>query len=104
MAAHMARLSLPILLTLLAVGCGGEQTRLSHQELIEEAGAVCSRVDDEVESLPAPQSLEELSELLDQLIPMSEQGIDDLQALKPPATDEETYDVWSGKWSQPSLP
>ena len=76
-------------------GCGGD--RLTKEEYIAQADAICKEGNEKMLALAAPTGLEEVAELAGQAIEIQEQAVADLRALKPPEADEailnEAYDL-----------
>jgi hypothetical protein len=83
---------------MLAAGCGtdeggdgaGEAQRLTKEEYVEEADAICKEANDRIAALPEPQSTDQLAELGQQVIDIGQAELDRLRALRPPAADEAT--------------
>jgi hypothetical protein len=79
--------------TLLA-GCGGSSKRLSKEEYASKADAICAKYNEQVKKLDTPSNLDELVSVADETIPILDKAIDDLQKLKPPASEQGTADRW----------
>jgi len=76
---------------LLLAGCGGGDERLSRAEFVEGATAICDSVDQRVEALGEPQSLEEVETLGQELGEILDEGLGELRELEPPEELEEPY-------------
>jgi hypothetical protein len=86
-----AFLAVALVATAAACGGGGDD-RLSQEEFQKQANAICNKYDDKIQALGSPSSAEEISGFVDQVIPLLQQGIAELRALKPPAEAEDDYD------------
>ncbi len=84
-----------VAIALLAAGCGDD--RLTKEEYIAQADAICKEGNEKMLALAVPTGLEEVAELAGQAIEIQEQAVADLRALKPPEADEailnEAYDL-----------
>ena len=82
--------------TALAVGagCGGGGDRLSREELVSEADAICAEYEAELGALAEPESLADFERLVQDAKPIVENGIESLQALEPPEDLEDEFDEW----------
>ena len=83
--------------TALAVGagCGGDgDDRLSREELVSEADAICAEYEAELGTLAEPESLADFERLVQDAKPIVENGIESLQALNPPEDLEDEFDEW----------
>ncbi len=77
-----------------AAGCGGGGDRLSRDELVSEADAICADYEAELEGLAEPESLADFERLVQDAKPIVETGVEELRALEPPEDLEEEYDEW----------
>ena len=78
-----------------AAGCGGDGgDRLSREELVSEADAICAEYEAELEGLAEPESLEDFQRLVQDAKPIVEDGIESLRGLEPPEDLEDEYDEW----------
>jgi len=79
---------------MLAAGCGGGGggDRLSREELITQADAICAKYEEQLNALETPQSLEDIERLAEEGKPIVENGVNELKALEPPADLEEQWD------------
>jgi hypothetical protein len=76
----------------LAAGCGGgSDGRLSKQEFLQQANAICKRYDAKVAALGSPSSPADIPRFVEKGIPVIQQGIAELRALRPPADLESDY-------------
>jgi hypothetical protein len=87
---------LPLLLALalLAAGCGGGGSRLSKQELVAKADAICTDYNAKFNALGQPNSMDELKSFADKALPIAKEGREKLGELKPPKVIEDTYNEW----------
>ncbi len=76
----------------LAAGCGGSGDgggdggdRLTKEEYIQQADAICADANQKIEALGEPQDFDELAALGEQALSVSEQSLDSLRTLTPPA-------------------
>jgi hypothetical protein len=80
-----------ITLALILAGCGGGggDDRLSKEEFIAAADAICKEANDRIEALGEP-TLENVSEYVTEAEAISREQLGALRALRPPAEDEAT--------------
>lgn len=78
---------------LTAAGCGGGGSggRLSQAEFEQLANAICAKYDRQIEALGEPASAAELSQFVENAIPIIERGVAELRAVEPPEESEEKY-------------
>jgi hypothetical protein len=78
-------------------GATTESQRLTKEEYIAQADAICQEADAKIDAVPEPQSTEELAEYGEQVVEIGQDQLDRLRALEPPQTDEgtinEAYDL-----------
>jgi hypothetical protein len=77
----------------LAAGCGGS-SRLSHDEFVEQADAVCARYDAAVGKLRTPRTLTEVERYTRRVIPIYRRALAELAALEPPEVDVARVRAW----------
>jgi hypothetical protein len=98
-----SRIRVSLLATAVAIGlaaCGGDggdgggngDARLSEEEFTRSANAICRKYDGELEALGDPQTAAEVGEALDEAVPIIEDGVAELRALRPPEESEAQYD------------
>lgn len=76
-----------------AAGCGGGGgDRLSKEEFQQKANAVCKRYDAKIAALGQPASPADIPDFVEKGIPVIQQGIAELRALRPPADLQADYD------------
>ena len=83
---------------LFAAACGSDESsnadggaeRLTKEEYIAQADAICQEANAAIEAVPEPQSAEELAEYGEQVVEIGQDQLDRLRALRPPAADEAT--------------
>ena len=82
--------------TALAVGtgCGGDGDRLSSEDLVSEADAICAEYEAELGALAEPESLADFERLVQDAKPIVESGIERLRALDPPEDLQDEFDEW----------
>jgi hypothetical protein len=74
--------------------CGGGDDRLSQEELVFQADAICGEYEGKLDALDEPQSLEDVEALANEAMPIIEKGVDELEQLEPPEDLEDAYDRW----------
>jgi hypothetical protein len=94
----------PALLAAAALGvaaaCGGngdsggdaEAERLTKEEYIAQAAAVCQEAEDRFDELGDAQTIEEAAALGEEAVTIGEEQLEQLRALRPPAEDEATIE------------
>jgi hypothetical protein len=79
--------------TVLAVaGCG--DTRLTHEQLLDRADAVCATYNRATVKLAPPRTLRQIRRLAARVLPAYRTAIAKLDALRPPKEDENAFDAW----------
>jgi hypothetical protein len=82
----------------LASACGGGGDRLSRQEYIRQADAVCKEYEGKLEAyegrLEQASSPKELGQVIDDAIPTVKDGVDALRELEPPENLEPKVNDW----------
>ncbi|MBD0317174.1 MAG: hypothetical protein ICV71_01525 [Thermoleophilia bacterium] len=73
---------------------GGGDGRLSREEFIRRADAICTDYDARLARLGNPASIEELGKLAARALPIAREGVAKLRALEPPETLEGDVDRW----------
>jgi Tfp pilus assembly protein PilP len=76
----------------LAAGCGGDD-RLSREEFVSEAEAICEDFDQRVNEVDEPESADDVERYVNEVRPVVEDGLDELRELQPPEEFEERWDV-----------
>jgi hypothetical protein len=71
-------------------GCGGDD-RLTREEFVSEAEAICEEFDQRVEDVPDAESADDVERYVDELRPVIEDGLGELRALQPPEELEEQW-------------
>jgi hypothetical protein len=77
----------------LAGGCGGGG-RLSHEEFVKRADAICSAYRGSTRRLAHPRSYAQVLAYVKQTLPVYEAALRKLEALQPPKRDEATVRAW----------
>ena len=73
------------LAALAAAACnGGGDDRLSKEEYVRRADAICARYDARLAKLPQPTNLAGLERTAGQALPIAREGVERLRALRPP--------------------
>jgi hypothetical protein len=80
------------ILALAACGGNGDGERLSQEEWIAEADAICAQANEDVEALEEPTALDEIAAFTEEASGISRDALADLRALQPPEDDETTVD------------
>jgi hypothetical protein len=77
-----------------SAGCGGGggqgDDRLTKEEFIAQADAICKEANDKLDALGEPANIEEVATFAEDAIAIQEDALARLRALKPPAEDEAT--------------
>jgi hypothetical protein len=77
---------------LAAAGCGS--SRLSHEQFVDRADAICSRYDAAVAKLQTPRTLVEVERYTRRVIPIYRRALAELAALEPPKADVPRFRAW----------
>jgi hypothetical protein len=88
--AATSRLIVFAVLVLLA-GCGSDD-RLSSEDFVSEAEALCEEFDQRVNEVDEPQDADDVERYVNEVRPVVEEGLNDLRALQPPEEFEEQWD------------
>ena len=75
----------------LLAGCGGDD-RLSSEEFVSEAEALCEEFDQRVNEVDEPQDADDVERYVNEVRPVVEEGLNDLRGLQPPEEFEEQWD------------
>jgi hypothetical protein len=73
--------------------CGGDGggERLTREELIARADAICAEASDRLDALGEPETPEQLARLADEAAAIAEEQLGRLRNLRPPAENEDEY-------------
>jgi predicted small secreted protein len=81
-----------------SAGCGGASgggsDRLSREELISQADAICAKYEKQFNALAAPQSVEEIEEFAVGAKSIIGKSLTEFRTLEPPEDLEDEYDEW----------
>jgi hypothetical protein len=77
---------------LVVAGCGGG--RLSHDDFVARADAVCTAYQQKVALLTHARSYDDVIAYADKTIPLYMAALDKLRALRPPTSDEAAVRRW----------
>ena len=88
------RAFLPALASAAALaGCAGSgDDRLSREEFVEQATAICERAEQRIGELDPPTSVDDLGTYASEARSITEDGLNDLEGLEPPEELEEGFD------------
>ena len=73
-------------------GCGGG--RLSHDDYVRRADAVCAAYDAKVQLLTRPDGYAAIVAYVDRTLPLYVSALDKVRALKPAASDDKAVRAW----------
>ncbi len=85
-------IALGVTAAILVAGCGGDD-RLTREEFVSEADAVCEEFDQRLEDVPGAESADDVERFVDEARPVIEDGLDELRALQPPEELEEQWNA-----------
>lgn len=82
--------------TLAFAGCGESKgaDRLSKEDYLKRADAVCAAFDHRLDELAEPKTIEGVVTLADAAKPIAERGLTELRKLRPPTDLQEDVDAW----------
>jgi hypothetical protein len=83
---------LTLVFVFLAAGCGGGGST-PKEEFQKQANAICKRYDQKIAALGAPSSPADIPQFVEKGIPLIEQGVAELRALKQPQELEADYEL-----------
>lgn len=72
----------------------GADDRLSRDEYIRRADAICADYDKRLNDLGRAESVEQLAENADRALPIAQEGVGKLRELQPPENLERPVDEW----------
>jgi hypothetical protein len=75
-------------------GGDGGDGRLSREEYVRRADAICLEYDGRLAALGDAGSIGEVAELADEALPIAREGVAELRALRPPAELEREVSRW----------
>ena len=78
-------------------GGGGSSQRLSRDEYVRQADAICAQILKEEKALPTPSSIDEIPAYVDKALPIADELIAKIEDLDPPATMEQGVKSWLDK-------
>jgi hypothetical protein len=82
-----------IAMTVVVAACGGGDSggeRLTKQEYIDAADAICGDVNEQLDALGEPGSFEDVARLAEDAVAIQRDALQRLRALNPPEGDEAT--------------
>ena len=79
-------------LAVAACGGGGGGGNPSAAEFRRQADAVCAKYEGKINALGTPNSLDELGDFVDQVVPIVEEGNSELKKIEPPDEFSEDWD------------
>jgi len=83
-------LRLALVFVFLAAGCGGGGPKEDFQK---QANAICKRYNQKIEALGTPSTPADIPQLVAKGIPLIQQGVAELRALKPPQELKADYEL-----------
>lgn len=88
----MRRICAAAALALALAGCAGDgEERLSREEFVEQATAICTRAEERIGALEQPETVAELGEYAREARAITEEGVSDLRELEPPEDLEQGF-------------
>jgi hypothetical protein len=89
----MGRLAVVALLVAALTACGGGG-RLSRDDYVKRADAICAKYNRRIRALRQPRTVAGISAFTAKAIPIARRGDDELRTLEPPKGDEATARQW----------
>jgi hypothetical protein len=77
-----------------AAACGGDDDRLSRDEVIEQGDAICADYEARIDAVGEPTNANDIERYVDEVKPIVEEGTNELDNLTPPEDLEDEYDEW----------
>jgi hypothetical protein len=82
-----------VALSVVTAACGGGgDGRLSNEDFQQQANAICKRYDEKIKAIGTPTSPADIPAFVEKGVPLIQQGIAELRALRPPADLQDDYD------------
>jgi hypothetical protein len=75
-------------------GGGGGGPALTKEQYAAKADAICGKYNKQVNALGNPKNLQDLATVADKTLPILGGAIDELDSLKPPASEKAKADQW----------
>ena len=75
-------------------GGGGGGPALTKEQYATKADAICGKYNKQVNALGNPNNLQDLAKVADKTLPILGAAVDELDALKPPASEKAIADQW----------
>ncbi|MFY9580751.1 MAG: hypothetical protein WAQ33_15670, partial [Gaiellaceae bacterium] len=91
---RQAAFAIVVLVLLAGCGGGGGSSRLSKSEFDAKANAICDKYQAMINAVGQPQSVTDVPGYIDKVLPLLREGTSKLDALKPPADLQSTFDEW----------
>jgi len=88
--------SLAVAVALTSAGCGESKggDRLSKEDYVRRADAICTAHEKRLDALAEPKTIEEVETLAERAKPIAEDGQAALRRLRPPLDLQEDVDAW----------
>jgi hypothetical protein len=81
-----------VALSVFAAGCGGGgNNRLSKEDFQQQANAICKKYDEKIKAIGTPTSPADIPAFVEKGVPLIQQGIAELRALRPPSDLQADY-------------
>jgi hypothetical protein len=81
---------LAVATVLVLCSCGGGSKRLTKEEFAAKANALCAAFNKQVDAAGSPNSIQEVTAMVEKLLPLDKKLVADMEKLKPPADEEAT--------------
>src|SRR5262249_52794873 len=78
-------------------GCGGGGGKLSHDEFVDQANAICSDYNQRIGALGTPSSLDEVVSFAQDLRATAEEDVGKFKDLNPPDDDRDNWRAYGDK-------
>lgn len=86
-----------VLAVALVAGCGGASDKLSHDEFVDRANAICADYNQRIGALGTPNSLDEVVSFAQNARTIAQEDVGKFKDLSPPDEDRDNWKAYGDK-------